>query len=135
MVFQTTMLEGMSSKFGLKPDRRESLLKWLCRVARILQHNKVQWTTCPLLMIALDPHHIVTEHASWIRGKDIFSSIKQCKAIRAREGIVGKSDAEVDAVNAADSKVRQLEQRIQVIKSEKQLLLYGDKQGKKNKKK
>ena len=87
-------------------------------------------------MIALDPHYIVTEDASWIRGRDMYTSIKQCKALRAREGIVGKSDAEVEAVNAADSKVRQLEQRIKVIRSEKQqLLLYGDKQGKKNKKK
>ena len=136
MVFQTTMLEGMSSKFGLKPDRRESLLKWLCRVARILQHNKVQWAKCPLLLIALDPYHIVTEHASWMKGIDIYSSLRNCKAIRAQVGVVGRSNAVVAAVDAADSNIRQLEQKIKVIRSEKQqLLLYGDKQGKKNKKK
>ena len=38
MMFSTTMLEGVSSKFGIKPDRRESMLRWLCRVVRLLQH-------------------------------------------------------------------------------------------------
>jgi hypothetical protein len=58
--FQTSLMEGVASRFGIKPTRRMSLKHWLCIVMRILRANKVDIRLCDYLMVAKDPHYMVT---------------------------------------------------------------------------
>ena len=134
MVFSTTMLEGVSSKFGIKPDRRESLLRWLCRVIRLLQHNGVRWQDNLMLQVATDPHCVVPELSSWLLGTDVYSKLRNCKAMELRVGAAGANAAVVAALAAAESDINQLQRRIQDREHDKRSLLQGSKQEKKNKK-
>ena len=127
MVFSTTMMEGVSSKFGLKPDRRESLLKWMCRVVRILQHNGVRWYDQFLLVVATDPYSIVPEHACMLKGVNIYSRLLTCTAMQIRAGIAGVDAAVAAALAQNDLNMAQLQQQMKVLQAQKQAIMQEDK--------
>ena len=127
LLFSTTMMEGVSSKFGLKPDRRESLLKWMCRVVRILQHNGVRWYDQFLLVVATDPYSIVPEHACMLKGVNIYSRLLTCTAMKIQAGIAGVGAAVAAALAQNDLNMAQLQQQMKVLQAQKQAIMQEDK--------
>ena len=123
LLFSTTMMEGVSSKFGLKPDRRESLLKWMCRVVRILQHNGVRWYDQFLLVVATDPYSIVPEHACMLKGVNIYSRLLTCTAMKIQAGIAGVGAAVAAALAQNDLNMAQLQQQMKVLEAQKQAIM------------
>ena len=132
MLFSTTMMEGVSSKFGLKPDRRESLLKWMSRVVRLLQHNGIQWSEHYLLRVATDPYSVVPEHASVLKGFDIYTRLLTCKVMKIRVGIKGASAAAAAALADTDLSIAQLKQQMQELEEKKKAILQEDKHEKRS---
>jgi hypothetical protein len=57
--FQTSLMEGVASRFGIKPTRRMTFKHWLCIVMRVLQVNEVDIRECDYLMVARDPNYMV----------------------------------------------------------------------------
>ena len=132
LLFSTTMMEGVSSKFGLKPDRRESLLKWMSRVVRLLQHNGIQWSEHYLLRVATDPYSVVPEHASVLKGFNIYTRLLTCKVMKIRVGIKGASAAAAAALADTDLSIAQLKQQMQELVEKKKAILQEDKHEKRS---
>ena len=132
MLFSTTMMEGVSSKFGLKPDRRESLLKWMSRVVRLLQHNGIQWSEHFLLKVATDPYSVVPEHAAVLKGFNIYTRLLTCKVMEIRVGIKGASVAQAAAMADTDLSIAQLKQQVKELEAKKKAILQEDKHEKRS---
>ena len=57
--FQTSLMEGVGSQYGIKSTRRMTLQHWLCIVMRVLEVNEVDIRECDYLMVARDPNYMV----------------------------------------------------------------------------
>ena len=79
------------------------------------------------MKVATDPYSIVPECASVHKGVNIYSRLLNCKVMKIRAGIVGRSDAVAAALADADVGIAQLKQRIQEMEARKQAILQEDK--------
>ena len=87
-----------------------------------------------MLKVATDPHCVVPEMASWLLGTDVYSKLRNCKAMKLRVGVAGASEAVMAAIAVVDSDINQLHRKLQSRENDRRSLLQGSKQGKTNKK-
>ena len=97
--FQTSLMEGVASRFGIKPTRRMTLKHWLCIVMRILQANKVDIQLCDYLMVAKDPHYMVAV------GSSLYDQLKN-SVVPLRAGLTMGVPVQPDPLTVMEDEVQ-----------------------------
>ena len=119
-IFQTSLMEGVASRFGIKPTRRMSLKQWLCIVMRVLRANKVDMEECTYLMVARDLHYMVTV------GCPLYNKLK-LSVVPMRAGLTMGAPVQPSPLTVMDDEVQLLQQRLAaaVEKRDKAMLAGG----------
>ena len=122
--FQTSLMEGVASRFGIKPTRRMSLKQWLCMVVRVLRANEVDITKCEYLMVAKDLHYMVTV------GCPLYNKLK-LSVVPMRAGLTMYEPIRPSPLTVMDDEVQLLQQKLAelVEKRDRAQLLAGDSDG------
>ena len=86
---------------------------WLCRVARLLQLNAIKWFDSQFLTVAVDPYFLIPGESP------LFLRFKQCKSLKAQEGVARRDDEILAELAVADSTIEQLQNRIRDLESKR----------------
>ena len=103
--FQTSLMEGVASQFGIKPTRRMTLKHWLCIVMRVLRVNKVDILQCDYLMVAKDPYYMVAV------GCSLYDQLKS-SVVPMRAGLTMRLPVQSDPLTVMDDEVQSLQKML-----------------------